>query len=94
MTNPIWTVGTDNNRLSVKPGNKNVNFDPETYSTTSDDMIDSNNMWNRFQKTLGGIQPLIVLIGFQLIVLTQTSSQSVLADKTDTTKGCLERKYY
>ena len=55
MTNPIWTVGADHNSLSVKAGNKNANFDPETYSTASDDMIDGNNMWNRFQKTFGGL---------------------------------------
>ena len=53
MSNPIWTVSADTNALSVKPA-KSANFDPETYSTASDEMIDGNNMWNRFQKIFGG----------------------------------------
>ncbi|XP_054164324.1 polycystic kidney disease 2-like 1 protein [Oppia nitens] len=52
MSNPIWSVSTDNNNLSLKGINKKK-MDPEVYSVTSDDMIDGNNYWNRFQKTFG-----------------------------------------
>jgi hypothetical protein len=53
-----WSVGADNNSLSVSPHNKNnANFDPEIYSTLSTDgIIDNNGMWDRFQKTFGGMK--------------------------------------
>jgi len=55
---PMWSVGADNNSLSVNPHNKNnANFDPEIYSTLSTDgIIETNSMWDRFQKTFGGIE--------------------------------------